>query len=268
MSDDEVFVFLASALLAGAAWLTWLWTLLRVGTRGPRPAWAARVPLLVAPVAGTVLLASVLRALASWDVRDSPVYLGFYLVLGAAWVGVTVRAMALFGLALRDDVAERGNRAAAWALSGALLGLTLCFAGGNIGDGPGWWVVVFSAALATLVFYALWLLLDRFTGLADVVTIGRDRAAGLRLAGLFVAIGLVLGRAVAGDWESTWGTVADFATAGWPAVALAAVAVLVERRLAPTAAAPLKPLVSQGLVPALFYVGAGVLVVAESWPWA
>jgi hypothetical protein len=40
---------------------------------------------------------------------------------------------------------EHGNPAA-----GAILGLTLAFARGNIGNGPGWWVVVFSAGMSTL----------------------------------------------------------------------------------------------------------------------
>ena len=37
------------------------------------------------------------------------------------------------------------TRAAVPAVVGALVGVTFCYAGGNIGDGPGWWVVVFSA---------------------------------------------------------------------------------------------------------------------------
>ena len=49
------------------------------------------------------------------------------------------------------------NAAAAMATAGATIGVTLSYAGGNIGDGPGWWVVVFSAAIATAGLFACWL---------------------------------------------------------------------------------------------------------------
>ena len=41
-----------------------------------------------------------------------------------------------------------------------MLGVTLCYAGGNIGNGPGWWVVVFSAGLSTVALFAAWMVLD------------------------------------------------------------------------------------------------------------
>lgn len=34
---------------------------------------------------------------------------------------------------------------AAYAIVGALAGITFSFARANVGNGPGWWVVVFSA---------------------------------------------------------------------------------------------------------------------------
>ena len=106
--------------------------------------------------------------------RDDPLYFVFYLLMGAAWVGGGARILSFFGLCARDDVIERGNRAAAAAIAGALLGITLCFAGGNIGDGPGWWVVVFCAVLSTGVLLLFWSILDRATGMADTITIDHD----------------------------------------------------------------------------------------------
>ncbi len=38
----------------------------------------------------------------------------------------------------------------------------------------------------------------------------RDLASGIRTGGLFIAVGLVLGRAVAGDWVSESATLRDF----------------------------------------------------------
>mgnify|MGYP006204508805 CR=1 FL=1 len=96
------------------------------------------------------------------------------------------------------EMAERGNAAAAYAGAGAVVAIALCFAGGNIGDGPGWWVVVFSAALSTGVFYLLWLFFEGQASISDAITIDRDPAVALRIAGFFVGSGLILGRAVAG----------------------------------------------------------------------
>ena len=49
------------------------------------------------------------RNAASYDVRDDPTYLAFYLVLGAAWVGFFMRWLVVAGISTRDDVVERAN---------------------------------------------------------------------------------------------------------------------------------------------------------------
>ena len=104
---------------------------------------------------------------------------------------------------------ERANGSASLAVAGAIIGITLAYAGGNIGDGPGWWVVVFCAALATLALFAAWMLLELASGVSDAVTVDRDPSAGMRLGGFLVACGLILGRS-AGDWISVDATVRDF----------------------------------------------------------
>jgi hypothetical protein len=266
MSEDEVLVAILGGFVAAVAWARWLWAGVVVAPRcSPvRDRW----PLLAAPLAAGLLLYGVLRAFASLDVRDSPTYLGFYGLLGAAWVGAATLLLPLFGLSPRDDVAERRNPAAARALAGALLGITLCFAGGNIGNGPGWWVVFFSAALATAAFFLLWLLLDMAAGLADTVTVDRDPAAGLRLAAFFVAAGAILGRAVAGDWVSARATLDDFAVLAWPALGLLVAAALVERRLRPSPERPLGEPVAQGLAPAALYLAIAAVALAWAGGWS
>ncbi len=161
MSGDEVFVLLISIVLSAIIWGRWLWEVSFVAPRLSKS--RDRRPLFLYPLAGAVLLFGVLKSFASFDVRDSVVYLFFYMMMGVAWVAVGLRFLALFGLSPRDDVIERGNRAAAQAIGGAVLGITLCFAGANIGDGPGWWVVVFSGALATGTFFVLWVRLKKLT---------------------------------------------------------------------------------------------------------
>ena len=259
MSGDEVVVLLVSAGLALWFWAAWYIRPMLVVYVGRRP--PGRVLLQVTPLAAAAVLWVVLQTAASHDVRDDPTYLTFYLVLGAAWVGLFVRLLAVAGLSTRDDVLERANGNAAIAVAGAMLAIALCYAGGNIGDGPGWWVVVFAAGLATLALFGAWMLLELLSGVSEVVTVDRDAAAALRLAGFLVACGVILGRSVAGDWVSAEATVQDFLVIAWPVLVLVAVAALVERVARPTPDAPRPAVLAYGLVPMAVYVAGAVVLV-------
>ena len=123
MSGDEVFMLIASAIVALVSWGAWyIKPALVQGVRRRPPAWRLLRLTRCSPAA---LLWAVLRNAASFDVRDDPRYLTFYLVLGAAWVGVWIRWLAVTGISTRDDVVERSNGSAALAVTGALLGITL-----------------------------------------------------------------------------------------------------------------------------------------------
>jgi uncharacterized membrane protein YjfL (UPF0719 family) len=267
MSGDETIVLIVCLAFAALTWLPWLWEGAACARLGSKL--VNRWPLYVYPLDCAAILYAVLRLYASADVRNDPAYLLFYWVMGAAWVGFLARyAMPFFGLSPRDDVIERKNPAAAHAIGGALLGLTFCFAGGNVGDGPGWWVVVFSAALSTAAFFLLWALLDRFTRLADAVTVERDPASGIRLAGYFIGSGLILGRAVAGNWVSMNATVVDFGKLAWPVLLLWLAAALLERTFRPTRESPLPSPVTHGLAPLGAYVALAILFVAQAGRWS
>ena len=264
MSGDEVFMLIASAIVALVSWGAWyIKPALVQGVRRRRPAWRL---LRLTPLLAAALLWAVLRNAASFDVRDDPRYLTFYLVLGAAWVGVWIRWLAVTGISTRDDVVERSNGSAALAVTGALLGITLAYAGGNVGNGPGWWVVVFSAALATLALFGAWILLETLTGVSDIVTVDRDPSAGFRLGGFLIACGLILGRSVAGDWVSAEATVRDFAAAAWPVIVLVIAAAIVERVARPTPETPRPSLVAFGFIPSVFYVAGAVYQVMRLGP--
>jgi uncharacterized membrane protein YjfL (UPF0719 family) len=265
VSEDEIFVLVICLGLAASFWILWFRDVLAVALRssGFRERWL----LGVAPFAGGALLFWILRRYAASDVRDSGFYLFFYMAMGAAWVGVAARLLPFFGMGARDDVIERGNRAAALAITGALLGITLCFAGGNIGDGPGWWVVVFCGILSTGALLVFWSFLDRLTGLADAITIDRDRAAGVRAAGFFLAAGLILGRAVAGDWEGAAPAMLDFVRHGWPVAVLLAAAALLERRLRPSPETLDRPVLTHGVLPSLVYLSLGAAAVEMAGSW-
>jgi hypothetical protein len=149
-------------------------------------------------------------------------------VLGLAWIALALSALPWLGLSLRDDVLERRNPAAAWAVAGAAVGTTLLYGLANTGDGPGWWCVVVAALLAQAALFLGWAAMLALSDLHDAITIDRDPGAGLRAGAWFAAAGLVLGRAAAGSWTSFDATVLEFVDVARHFPLLIAAGVMVE----------------------------------------
>jgi hypothetical protein len=257
MSGDEAIVLVTSAAFALLLWGAWYWRALRV--RLPAQSPFGRTLLLIAPPLALATLLLVLRTSSASDVRDDPRYLLMYTALGSAWLVLGAWWLPAAGISPRDDVLERGNDAAGIVVAAALLAVMLCYAGGNVGDGPGWWVVVFSAGLATGAFFLIWMLFEAISGVSETVTVDRDFAAAVRLAGFLFACGAIFGRAAAGDWISAPATMVDFAVVARPVVLLLVVAALVERFARPTPSRPAPSIAAYGIAPALLYVGAAAL---------
>lgn len=226
MSEDEVLVFLISIVLAPILWLRLYFGLITVSPLGNPP--ASRLPLFLTPMlCGTFLLA-VLLLWAARDVREHTEYIALFMVSGAATVGVALQALPLFGLSFRDDVVETPNRAARWVACALMLAVTMAFACANVGEGATIWMTLIPAALALSTLALLWLLLECFCSFSEAITVERDFAAGLHLSGFLVANALILGRAVAGDFESWSATLVDFVRLGLPSVVLSCAAIAVE----------------------------------------
>jgi len=181
MSDDEIVALLISAVVTAVC--AWKWFAPALMVRSPARPGAV---IWLTPLVCAAILFAVLKTLASKDVRDAPAYLLFYMVVGAAWVGAASQFSVIADLHLRDDVIERGNPAAGTAIAGLMVGLTLAFAGGNIGDGPGWWVVLFCAGMSTAVLGVGWWILAQL-GLGEKITVERDVRAGFRAAAWLIA---------------------------------------------------------------------------------
>lgn len=264
MSPDEVFAFFIALAIGVFAWIRWLRRSLAVSDF--LSSRASRAPLIIAPLLSLTALLLVLILFASHDVRDSVIYLAFYLVLGAAWVGLGVSLVSLFGLRPPIDVAQRRNQAAGVAGLGAVLGLTLAFAGANIGDGPGWWVVLFSSALSTLALFLMWMLADAIAGTTDMVTVDRDMGAGVRLACFLIAVGAIQGRAVAGNWISAGATASDWLDLGWPTLGLCVFEIVVGRMHAGMARRESPSAILVGVFPGLLYLaGAAAYIASLGW---
>lgn len=267
MSLDEILAGVFCAFVACATWGVWAYLALSIRRLRPdRP--FVNAPGIATALSGAAVFA-ILAKFASHDVRDSGLYLGFYLLMTLAALGLGLVLLDRLGLSLRDDALERGNPAACIALSGAIPGIGLAFAGANIGDGPGWWVVVFSGGLALGALLLGWMLLDRLGGAGEAIVVERDRAAGLRVAAWFVAVGAITGRAAAGDWVNAAATVRDFVGAASGALVLTVLAALVEsaanRR--PPASTAERDNPGRGLSVALLWLGlaAAWLIFLGAW---
>lgn len=265
MSQGESIITFIGWIATPLCWAWWYRS--RFASRPLAPPTAARSILRAAPPVCLAVLFLILRRWAAGDVRDSGTYVAMYLGLGGIWVFLAQTLTIWLGIDARDDVGERAGAPAAVALFGALLAVSLCYGGANIGDGPGWWVVVFSAALSTGALFLLWFLVEAVAGVSEAVTVGCELAAGIRLAGFLVAAGLILGRAVAGNWVSVEATVSDFAKRGWPALALAAIEVSLSRTSRRRPAAVLRDASWGGVLPAALYVAASIGYVVELGRW-
>ncbi len=228
MDPDEFLTLAVGSVASLAAALWWYAPLARVY----RPSGYGVVggALALTPPACLAALLVVLQTAADAEVRGHAQYVALFLAAGGAWLGATAVALpAVLGVSVRDDALEGRNGPAAAVASGALTAVTVVFAGANVGAGATIWTTLGPAVLATGGLAGLMLAHAAASGLSEAVTVDRDPAAAARAVGLHLAMAVVLARAVAGDWVSTDALLADLARQGWPAVALAAVAVGVDR---------------------------------------
>jgi uncharacterized membrane protein YjfL (UPF0719 family) len=257
MGGDEVLAGVAGAAIGLLVLVAWYLPAFRVTTLGrTRAPWA----ILFAPALALGVLVIVLALWSAKEVRFDVRYIVLFMVIGAAWLGWAPLTAAVVGLAPRPNVLERRNAAADFALGGAVLGFGVAFAAANIGEGPTIWTTIGPALLATVGLAVLWTVVEILGRVSDAITIDRDVASGVRLGAFLIAAGLVLGRAVAGDWESADGTLRDFWGQGWPAAVLAAAAIVLQwaERPRPTIHAPSR--LWCGLLP-----GVSMLLAAVVW---
>ncbi|MFO0874658.1 MAG: hypothetical protein U0575_11910 [Phycisphaerales bacterium] len=266
MGPDEVAILLLSSAVALFAVVRWYVGVARVDRLVCTP--GLRRAMRLAPLAAVATILLVLVRWSASDVRGSAGWILYYLVLGIAWLGAATRLLPLVGLQPRDDVLERRNPAAMIAVAGAIEAFALCYAGGNIGDGPGWWVVVFSAGLATATLLIALLVLAALGGADARIAIDRDQGAGVRYAALCIASGLLLGRGAAGTWHGVDGALHDFSFAAWPIAIIVAIEIVASR--VPRRIEPREHPGVGGVAPvlALVYVGVAAFRLARLGWWS
>jgi hypothetical protein len=180
------------------------------------------------PVIFLVLILLTLKSLASFDVVDSVFYIIFYIVLGYAWMyGGLLLVSVCFDIHWTDDVVHLNNKASLAAITGEFFVLAAIYAGANVGDGPGWWCVIFAGGLGLAAWLILGLIFHLCTGIFERITVERDRGSGIRFCVYLLGSGAILGYACSGDWTSFVKTIEEF-TIGWPVLPWTAIMILIE----------------------------------------
>ena len=232
MSGDELLVLIVALGIALSCWGVWL-VAAAESVRFGRGGWQVVALVLILLGSLGIVYAALLIG-ADPRVRSGIEYTALFLLIAADAIGMVSTFGSAVGLTALDGAVRRRNGAVLWAVAGLWLGTGLINAGANVGRGDTIYTTLGPLALAFATFLTLVAVLSALTWGFHAVRLDRDGPAGMRLAGLFVAWGLILGRAVAGDYKAVRRTVEDFVDYGWPILVLLAIAVPVESRLRPT----------------------------------
>ena len=220
MSVDEAIIF--TFCLITSAMFFWQWYR-RLSLMWPPDRNAlAKFVFRALPAAAFVIVFFPLIDWASFDVVVSFTFVIFYILMGYMFIHLGLSFMGLlFDISWADDAINNGNKAAVPAVAGGFIALAVIYSGSNVGDGPGWWCVVFACGLGFAAWFLLGVIFHKITGVFERVTIERDIGCGIRLGCYFIASGIILARASAGDWTSFGMTVVEFMD-GWIVLPLAA----------------------------------------------
>lgn len=227
MDFNEFVVFLISGYQAIKNTYSWYRRLPGIGP--VRRDKTVKYVMGLLPLASLCIILYTLRVLASFDVVNDMLYIIFYVMMGFAWTFLGMKMIFIFfDISWIDDVLNLNNKAALYTVSGAFLGLVLIYSGANIGDGPGWWCVIFAGGLGFITWILLARLINSFAQVFERITVDRDVYCGIRFGAYLLASGIILARASAGDWTSFSSTIIEFLV-GWPVLPLTAIAVVIER---------------------------------------
>ena len=97
---------------------------------------------------------------------------------GFFWIAILSLLFPWLGLSIEQDIGASRNPAALVALFGAVLALATIYAAGSLGEGPSYWNNIFSAALGTAAFFALWLVLELGGRMSASIAEERDLGSG------------------------------------------------------------------------------------------
>jgi uncharacterized membrane protein YjfL (UPF0719 family) len=210
---ETIFVILAAVvLLALARWVQqWLYgqTLHAMLTEDDNPAMGIAIAGYLFGVfwTVTVLLGSLHYELLP-DLRNVLLYGGIGIVLLTVVALGTCRVF--LGMGVQQQLAAR-NVAAALVVAGVYIATSLTYSGTLIGEGGGFWIMLLFFLLGQLALLGITYAFRRLTSYDDVQEIAAGNiAAALALMGLLIAVGLIVRRAVSGDYTGFFHSLGSF----------------------------------------------------------
>jgi hypothetical protein len=229
MDGLEVFMLIISAVFAIIFLAKWYSPLTGVFPKGRCR--AARVTLGFLPLVSIGIISATLTTLAAPSVIGEPLWIFFYLIMGFLWIysgmGMIFRC---FDLSWRDDVVNKpGNQPALLPVIGSFVAISLIYSGANIGDGPGFWCVIYAGGMGLLLWLLFGHILQKSTDAFGTITIGRNLPCAMRTCAYLIASGIILGHASSGDSISFETDVVEIAITAIPALPLMLLAIFVER---------------------------------------
>ena len=257
MTFDEALVFFIATFTAVGMMAHWYRALVHQNELGQS---SGRLLLHIIPVVSLLCVFIPILFGSAVEVRTAFRYIWLFTAAGVAWYMGFVRLSTLVGVRLWEDGFVQRNGAATWMVSGLMVSLALIFGGANIGEGETIWTTFGPAALATLGLFLGLVALDTVSSVFRAVAVDRDNASGIRVACALVASGLVLGRAVAGDYHSLVGTVVDFAFLAAPYIVILIMVTFFQALFGPTAKRPKRSAFWLGVLP-----GSTMFLLALAW---
>jgi len=222
----EVVILIFSAIAAFSFFKTWYQPLKSLWP--PDRNRISQIVLGLLPIVFLGLMIFILRNMASFDVVNDKVFILFYIILGYVWIALGLYLMSLFfDIHLAYDAIQLNNKAALAAVTGNFFVLAFIYAGSNVGDGPGWWCVLFAGSLGLAAWIILGIITNICTNIFERITVDRDIGCGIRFMIYLICSGVILGYACSGDWTSFYMTIIEFSS-GWPVLPLTAVYILIE----------------------------------------
>ena len=225
MEGMEIIIFLTSLLSFFIGVMAWYTYVIKVW---PNRYDVERISLILLPVISLLSILYVLIFHAASDVVSNVFYIVFYLLFGFLWLLICMCLFStLFDIRWKDDAIERKNRSAILFIYGGTLAITAIYAGANIGEGPGWWCVFIAGGLGVVTWFILASIMIKLFNISEKITVERNSSISIRFSSYLLAIGLVLGRASAGDWTSFQHTFIEFLD-GWPILILTILFIIIE----------------------------------------
>jgi uncharacterized membrane protein YjfL (UPF0719 family) len=210
---EAIFIVLAALVLVALARVVQQWlygqSLRRMLTESDNPAMGIAVAGYMFGVIWTITVLLGTLSYDPWlDIRNVLIYgcIGILLLTVAALGTCRV----FLGMAMQEQLAAR-NVAAAIVVAGVYIATSLTYSGGLVGEGGGFWIMLLFFLLGQLALLGITYAFRWLTHYDDVQEIASgNTAAALVLMGLLIAVGLIVRRALAGDYLGFLPSLAGF----------------------------------------------------------